>query len=119
MKKAILYLFLFTYSTVMLRPVTPYVRDFVAHLLFFEDHMLTVHSHHGKFHVHAEVTETAKDDLPEKSTNNIKKDHQGHEHIYIEPYDFPNPQISINFPASFSIHANHAFIDHDFPPPRV
>jgi hypothetical protein len=103
----------------MFKPVVPYISDLVAHLLFFKDHMRTVHAHHGKFHVHGEVAEAAKNDQPAKSTNNGKNDTPGNEHIIIESNEFSAQQISINFPAPFPFPAKHVSIDHDFPPPRM
>ena len=117
-KKALLYLFLFTYSTVMFRSILPYIKDAIAHVLFYKDHMLTVHAHNGKFHVHAEMAKAAKNDTSNKSTNSLKKDLSDNEHIILESYKFPTSKILINWMTCLSYPTINASIDHDFPPPK-
>ena len=119
MRKGILYLFLITYSTVMFKPVLPYVTDLAAHLLFFKDHIQTVHAHHGKFHAHAAVTEGAKNDQSEKSTRNVKKVNVGSDHIITETCLIPIQQFFKIHLYSISIAALNRNIHHDYPPPRV
>lgn len=119
MKKSLLYFFLATYSIVMFKPIAPYIKDFVAHLLFFEDHMLTVHAHNGKFHVHAEVEEASKNDQPGKSTNDLKKDVLEYEQIFVEGYELPVIKISTGYSALACPFPGNTYLDYDFPPPRV
>ena len=119
MKKGILYLFLFTYSTVMLKPVLPFVTDFFAHILFFKDHMQTVHAHHGKFHAHTAVAEAAKNDQPEKTTNNFKKDNQGNDHLISGYAIMNNLKIPRIYFHSTSVPVATRNICFDYPPPRI
>ncbi|CAN5790275.1 hypothetical protein BH11BAC4_BH11BAC4_27550 [soil metagenome] len=119
MKTGILYFFLFTYSTVMLKPVMPYATDFMAHLLFFKDHMATVHAHHGKFHAHASMAEGAKDDQSEKTTNNFKKANLGFDHVIMDSYRLPVQLTSKKDFYPFTISCATRDLQHDYPPPRA
>ena len=103
----------------MFKSVLPYVTDFVAHILFFKDHIQTVHAHHGKFHAHTTVAEGAKNDQSEKSTNNVKKDNVGSDHIVIETCVISIQQFSKKNLCFISIAALNRDIHHDYPPPRV
>jgi len=97
----------------------PYLTDQVAHLLFFKDHMATVHAHHGKFHVHAAIAEGAKNDQSEKSSNNLKKDNVVTDHINIEFYRVPVQPFSKNYFDLLSIATSTGDTRHDYPPPRM
>ena len=119
MKKATLYLFMITYSTVMFKPAMPVIKDFAAHLFFYQDHMLNVHAHNGKFHVHAEVAEGAKNDSSDRSTHNLKKDIQGDDHIVIENTPVQIHINSVDRLSSLSVSAINLPVSHDFPPPKV
>ena len=104
----------------MFKPVLPYVTDAMAHLLFFKDHMNTVHAHKGKFHVHTEVTEAAKNDQQDKSSNNLKKETPGNEHIIIETMlRSPVNPFQADYFSLASISPSLVYIIYDFPPPRV
>ena len=119
MRKISLYLFLFTYTTVMFKPVIPFVTDCIAHLLFYKDHILTVHAHYGKFHVHAAIAEEAKNDQSEKNTNNLKKENQINEHIIYEACRVPALKVPLKYYNFQSVHSMNMSIVHDYPPPRA
>lgn len=97
----------------------PYVADVVAHVLFFKDHMLTVHAHNGKYHVHAEVAEAAKKNLTEKGTNTTRKDTPGSDHIFTTTYTLPTPIIYTKWLAALPSSTTNIFLPHHFPPPRI
>ena len=103
----------------MFKPVLPYVTDLAAHLLFFKDHMQTVHAHHGKFHAHTTVAEGAKNDQSEKSGTNLKKDNVGTDHILIDPVRFNLQKNSKKYYYSLLLSPLNRDIHHDYPPPRV
>ena len=44
----------------MLKPAIPYVSDAVSHVLWYNEHMATVHLENGKYHVHKESFTIAK-----------------------------------------------------------
>ena len=73
MKKLLLHIILFTYAIVMFKPAFPFLNDFVAHVLFYQQHMATVHLEEGKYHVHAEVNKELKNQSPQKNTDLQKK----------------------------------------------
>ena len=103
----------------MFKPVLPYVTDFMAHLLFFKDHMATVHAHNGKYHVHIAVAEGAKNDQSEKNTNNIKKDNVATDHIMTETCKMAAEQISSNYLYSRILPVIERNVHQDYPPPKV
>lgn len=83
MKKALLHIFLFTYATMVFKPVLPYISDFIAHICWYSQHMATVHFENGKYHVHAESQEITKKDSPEKSHSTFKKNLSENEYFII------------------------------------
>ena len=120
MKKVLPYLFLFTYSTFMLKPVMPYIADFMAHILNFQGHMATIHAHHGKYHVHYEIAEAAKNDNTEKSATILKNDTSGNEHIIIAKWRLsPLQQKAFKYFTPLLINIADICLANDFPPPRV
>jgi hypothetical protein len=57
---------LLIYVSVSCRPVFPVLADGLAHLLWYEDHVATVHMHGGMAHVHAEIADAMADDTGEQ-----------------------------------------------------
>ena len=88
MKKALLYHLLFSYLTVVVKPVLPTISDTIAHIFWYSEHMATVHYEHGKYHVHMEYTEAAKKGYPEKN-NVLREDESLSFHLStVHTYDF-------------------------------
>ena len=73
MKKLLLYIVLCSYAIVMVKPALPYVQDVIGHILFYKQHMATVHFEDGKYHVHKEVAKNAKEENSNKNTFPEKK----------------------------------------------
>ena len=119
MRKITLYLFLFTYTMAMFKPVIPYVTDTLSHLLFYKEHMLTVHAHHGKFHVHAAVTEGVKNDQSEKSSNNLKKDNAVSDHIVYQGDQEIIKKPLLKYYGLIAAHPTEEYVCHNYPPPKV
>ena len=103
----------------MLKPVMPYVMDITAHILFFHDHMMTVHAHHGKYHVHAELAEAAKNDQADKSTSTVKKDRFENDQLLTEIPHLITPAVSIKWPVIFSLPTAFSYTNQHFPPPKA
>ena len=104
----------------MFKSALPYITDFSAHLLFFNDHIQTVHAHQGEFHAHAEVIKAVKDEHSEKNTNNnSKKDNSGNEHIIMDVYKFSAIEVSTNCFSALSIPAISSLVDCYLPPPKA
>ena len=89
MHRPILYLLLFAYVTTMLRPAMPYLADGMAHLLWYHEHIATVHTEHGKRHVHFEVEKESKKNNTENNSEENKKAATTSEHtICNSGYEF-------------------------------
>ncbi|MEP6748516.1 MAG: hypothetical protein ABJB86_12365 [Bacteroidota bacterium] len=121
MKKALLYLLLFSYTTIICKPVLPLVSDCMAHVFWYSQHMATVHYEHGKYHAHYELQDAAKKNLPEKN-NTLKENEQVNIHLpYIQRYDFtvcPSSSAKNKF-VSFSSTLSDSYPGTNYPPPRV
>ena len=105
----------------MLKPVLPYVTDLAEHILNFESHMATVHAHDGKYHTHTEVAEGAKNDSPEKNTDNVlNKGTSSNEHVIASKSDiFPPQQLVITYAPALCFNVENIYLSSDFPPPKV
>lgn len=82
MKIAITYLLLFAYSTSALKPLLPYAKDAMAHIFWYSQHIATVHEENGKYHVHYETIDAAKESAQEKSSTTTKPTSFSSEHIF-------------------------------------
>ena len=120
MKKGITYLFLIVYTTVMLKPLAPYVSDVVAHIFWKYEHISTVHFEHGKYHTHYESLEAAAKRDPVPNSNLSKNVESVPDHIFCEERRlFHSPTISaVHLPAVCPF-AMQAFYPPNFRPPRA
>ncbi|MEO6637725.1 MAG: hypothetical protein ABIN25_05585 [Ginsengibacter sp.] len=119
MKLAITYLLLFTYATVMLKPLLPYTSDLIAHVFWYKDHVGTVHSHNGKFHVHKEVMEAAKSNATEKDLAMSKKDGSTTDHTVIKEFNHPAAKMNMSkHICSISPSPITTYLSLDYPPPK-
>lgn len=57
---------LLIYVSVSCRPVLPVLADGLAHLLWYQQHVETVHLHDGYAHVHNEIAQAAAEDSSEQ-----------------------------------------------------
>jgi hypothetical protein len=119
MKKALLYLLIFSYSTMLLKPVLPVISDKIAHIFWYSEHMATVHYEHGQYHVHYELYEAAKKGYPEKN-NTTKEDDQVNIHLSsVHTYHF-NIRLPLqNKFLSFSSALADTYTSSHYPPPKV
>jgi len=119
MRKALLYLFLFSYTTIVFKPLYPSIADIIAHVFWYSKHMATVHYEHGKYHVHYEYAQAAKNKYPEKDTH-LSKLAYGSEHLVTtDAYDICLSPVIKN---KFFITSSYLLVRHlnnDFPPPRA
>jgi hypothetical protein len=120
MPKALLYLLLFSYTTIICKPVLPALSDAIAHVFWYSEHMATVHYEHGKYHVHYEYQQAAKNEFPGKDTSLPKSTDTVSEHIAgsnaYQP--FRQPAV-IDY---FSLPLQGLFctiLDSDVPPPKA
>lgn len=120
MKKASLYILLFSYTTVMLKPVAPWFSDLVAHVFYYSQHMATVHYENGKFHVHKEITDNAKKDGPEKQAPSSKKDNVASDHIsFVRNNLLPGLNFIFKHSNPHSPSLTDTELLTDYPPPRI
>jgi len=121
MKKLLLHIILFSYAIVIVKPAFPYLKDAVNHLLFFKQHMATVHLENGKYHVHAEVTKNAKEENSSKSVPIFKKENTSTDHIFCkantnELIIFSNIQKYIGVAGN---NLSAGSLQYNYPPPRI
>ncbi len=84
----------------------PTLADGFAHLLNYSEHIATVHYEDGKYHVHHEYIEAAKDITHEDSTSNnlTKKADNQNEHVMLHVFSnlfipaFSQPHVSLLSP---------------------
>ena len=106
MKRIPTYLLLFIYATIIIKPVMPTLADGFAHLLNYSEHFATVHYEDGKYHVHHEYIESAKDITHDDSaSNNItKKADNSNEYIMLHVFSnsfipaFSQAPLSLLYP---------------------
>jgi hypothetical protein len=118
MKKGILYIVLLTYASMMSKPVLPYVADVINHALFYNDHMAKVHFEDGKFHVHEEAMDAARESN-EASKNTVPKKETNWDHIINlvnKPVRFS--AAGTNFHEFKVPHILIVFTGQHYPPPR-
>jgi hypothetical protein len=104
----------------MLKPVTPYVSDLVAHIFYYTQHMATVHYENGKLHVHKEIIDNAKKAGPVKESPASKKDNSASDHISILQND--NQEVFNNLTDHYNPYPAfllYSYLQGDFPPPRI
>lgn len=122
MKKLLLYIVLFSYAVVMVKPALPYVSDFIGHIVFYKQHMATVHFENGKYHVHKEVVKDLKDEnsgkntLPEKKKTSTQYEYVVVIHKQLSQRAF----LSLSAYSIFHQQNNSSpYIGCNYPPPRV
>ncbi len=121
MKKGITYLFLMVYTTVMLKPLVPYVSDMVAHVFWNYEHISTVHFEHGKYHTHYESLQAAAKQDPFSNTSLTKNTDTVPEHIFYEEHLLfycPSTMAIVPFPAS-CLFAKQLVYPSNFRPPKA
>ena len=105
----------------MFKPVFPYIKNAVNHLVFYKQHMATVHIENGKYHVHVEVTKNAKEDNSNKNTPSSKKENTSTDHVVIINKEVAHIIILTFYryplPANDDLLAGN--IAYNYPPPRI
>lgn len=120
MKKIILHIVLLSYTVVMLKPVLPYVSDFVNHVFFYTQHMATVHIENGKMHVHKEIVDNTKKEASQKELPSSKKENSANDHISFQEKELVTVSILnriFQIPVSASL--QHNYLPGDYLPPRA
>lgn len=119
MNKNILYILLFSYTAMLCKPVLPYVVDALEHVLFYKQHIATVHIEDGKMHVHKEAVDAGADNNDQEPSTAVKKSSVSWDHILpIGLYNYLPTLIETDFDQRPYIASYHIFSFSDYPPPR-
>jgi hypothetical protein len=104
----------------LLKPLLPVLSDTAAHIFLYSEHVATVHFENGKYHVHKEMNEAAKKNLPEQNQQDQKKVISPDEYLVtIVPCDLPHSVIIKKQYLSLSYFIKSHIAAGDTPPPKV
>lgn len=104
----------------MLKPVLPYVSDFVNHVFFYTQHMATVHNENGKYHVHKEIVDNKKKAASQKELPSSKKENSANDHISFQQKESTVVSLLNRvFQIPVSAALQHNYLPGDYPPPRA
>ena len=119
MKKALLYLLMVTYALDVIKPTLPFVYDAVAHAIFYQHHITSVHMVNGKQHVHHEFVQAAKKENSGNNSSSLKKIIPTEDHLFLPFYYKPPTAIfvELRFKAKI-INLSLRSISTNFPPPK-
>ncbi len=123
MKKVFIYITLFLYVTVQLKPFIVIVQDMVAHTFYKVQHMATVHYENGQYHLHTELNTIAKEDEKKSRQNapsSVKSDETISAHVK-EEFNFKIQYKQSTSLIAFSQKQDviSPFIKKSIPPPRI
>ena len=120
MKKALIYILLFSYTFMLLRPTVPLIADALAHTFWYSQHMATVHFENGQYHVHYQYMNEAQKSFPGKNPHNTKTE------TFLGDYILADTKFDFSFHVNFEIHFREpSFFIPDFspsanyPPPKA
>ncbi|MES2776265.1 MAG: hypothetical protein V4722_18970 [Bacteroidota bacterium] len=120
MKKALSYLLLLSYLVILVKPVLPYVADFLAHAFWKYEHIATVHQENGKTHIHFELQKAAKETGGEKNNLPSKTENEVTPHVIaIVAYDFVIVEDNQNQFSSGIYYLPSISIGANYPPPKA
>ncbi|MBK8520180.1 MAG: hypothetical protein IPL54_04630 [Chitinophagaceae bacterium] len=120
MKKTALYFLLFSYAMVILKPVTPYVSDAVAHIFYYSQHMATVHYENGKMHVHREIVNNAKEEQPAKEIPASKRENSANDHTGLQQKQLVQVlPVTRSYQIPFTASLLQNYLAAEYPPPRA
>jgi len=122
LKQILLYLLLFSYTTVLFKPVLPALGDFVAHTFWRLEHISSIHIENGKQHLHYELIGLVKESTKEKAAaNNFKADVFYTPHVIAQSpcYDFTLPQLPPADYRWYLLFFPSHWLQSDFPPPKA
>lgn len=120
MKKIALYIVLLSYSLVIIKPVSPYFSDAVAHIFYYTQHMATVHYEDGSFHVHKEVMEKSAQSEKQQEVPASKKNNSGTDHLSQPEFELLRLySVVLKAPVFNSNPLPDCFTGEMTPPPRI
>ncbi len=120
MKAVLSYMLLIVYTTLLVKPVLPFFIDAAQHIFNYQEHMTVVHFENGQYHVHYELNDNAKKDIPHKDATNTKKDISQDE--YIIQNELKTTPVVYKIALHRLILSSNLASTHlvnDYPPPKV
>lgn len=120
MHKNILYILLISYTSMLCKPLLPYVVDTVEHILLYNQHLATVHVENGEMHVHKEAVDAGADQQDDQPNTTIKKSSTSWDHLapsFANSYTPSFIKIALN--QHLPISSYYTFSFSDYPPPRL
>jgi hypothetical protein len=120
MNKNILYILLFSYTSMLCKPILPYVVDTLEHILLYDQHIATVHVENGKMHVHKEAVDAGADLKDDQPSTSVKKSYSSWDHlppVFTNCYIPTFIEIALNQYLPISSYPIFSFSD--YPPPRL
>jgi len=120
MKNILLHIILFSYAIVMFKPAFPYVEDFFAHVMFYNQHMETIHLENGRYHVHAEVVKNVKEE-DDKKNSDTKKQSSSTDHVLVLQKSLiaDITLITVKYPLNRNAAVAIGNPSCHYPPPRI
>ena len=104
----------------MVKPYLPYASDVIAHIFWYSDHIATIHSHNGKFHVHKEIIEAEKSAESGKNAKILKKDNNPVDCIVTKELNIISQKyFNKKYYSPLPAHLICTYLSSDFPPPKV
>ena len=121
MKKGLLYIVMISYAIVIIKPALPYVSDFIGHVLFYQQHLATVHFENGKYHLHNEVTKNIKEENSGKNSLPEKKKITTEEYTKASSKDTSifTSLLVIEYAAYMQQNIHSPYLPCNYLPPRV
>jgi hypothetical protein len=111
---------LVVYTTLLVKPVFPYLIDATQHIFNYSEHITTVHFENGQYHVHNQLKEETKKNKQQNESANFKKD--GSQTEYIFSKEIKTLQILYRLKTKRYYTASKLVSLHlanDYPPPKA
>ncbi|MEO7312860.1 MAG: hypothetical protein ABIX01_20920 [Chitinophagaceae bacterium] len=104
----------------LLKPVLPYVSDFLAHAFWKYEHIATVHKENGKTHIHYELQQAAKENGTDKSNAASNMETSVTPHVMsLLAYDFSLLPVRQSHWPAFIFYLPSVKLSGNYPPPKA
>ena len=120
MKKALIYIILFSYTLMLVRPTVPFIADVIAHTFWYSQHIATVHFENGKYHVHYQYINEAQKSFPGKNPHNSKTETFIGDHLIVnQKIDFSFHVVMVKDFHKLSFVIPDVYPSVNYPPPKA
>ncbi|HEY2584042.1 MAG TPA: hypothetical protein VGI43_19695 [Mucilaginibacter sp.] len=111
---------LFSYILFVFNPVMPVIADKMAHSLWLEYHMVTVHHVYGSKHILHELSDNAKQSDNNKSSGSVKTNADDYVHVIPQvTFDFLSANFTIKSYPHYHMNSPIAYSNIHYQPPKV